>query len=295
MQLSRAITGILSLCAVTTAYAVPPEFAAEAQIIKEQHDADMIQRINAFIRNSPSAGASVAPGFSVAPGPAPAAPAPTEDGVGDVESFGKNVIFLGVKQTENVSLQADCSAVDPADPGACVELPVDLSQNTNVDEAEVARFVLPKRSTKSLICFTVTMFSSWNWINTTGGSEFASMTVNPTFQIENDVLIGLTDPNTGLPFNGQLFVNGAAGLSTYFQFRNLEAGDFEFNAPRLGRDCTGGLISQRVLRDVYGLTDRQAKDFFKKEETRIIFGVRGNVSSVDSANYSYGIRLYGDK
>ncbi len=295
MQLSRVITGILSLCAVTTVYAVSPEYAAQADVIKQQNDADMMQRSNAFTRSAPSVGTSVGPSISFGPGPAPLAPNPTEDDVGDVDSFGKNVIFLGVKQTANVSLQADCSGVDPTDPGACIELPADLSQNTSVDETEVATFVLPKKSTNSLICFTVTMFSSWNWINTTGASEFASMTVNPRFQIENDTLNGLTDPNTGLPFNGQLFTNGPSGLSTFFQFRNLEAGDFEFNAPRLGRDCTAGLISQRVLRDVYGLTDKQARDFFKKEETRVIFGVRGNISSVDSANFSYGIRLYGDK
>lgn len=296
MQLSRAITGILSLCAVTTAYAVPPEFAAQADVIRQQHDADMLQRSQAFMNSgpgaaAPSAGPSAGAGF--APGPAPLAPNPTEDDVGDVDSYGEEVIYLGVQQTESVSLQADCTGV-PTDFGACIELPADLSQNTSVDEMDLATFVLPKKSTDSLICFTLTMFSSWSWINTTGASEFASMTVNPTFQIENDELNGLIDPNSGLPFNGQLFPNGPSGLSTFFEFRNLEAGDFEFSAPRLARDCTGGLISQRVLKSVYGLTDKQARDFFKKQETRVTFGVRGNISSVDSANFSYGIRLYGD-
>ncbi len=283
MQLSRAIAGILSFCAVTGAYAVPPEFAAQAAVIKEQHDADMLQRSNAFINRAPSLGA----------GPVLRGPNPTEDDVGDVDSFGDEVIHLGVMQTENVSLQADCSGF-PAGVGACIELPADLSQNTNVDETDLATFVLPKNSTDSLICFTVTMFTSWSWINSTGASEFASMTVNPTFQIENDILNGLVDPNSGLPFNGQLFPGGNLGLSTFFEFRNLEPGDFEFKAPRLTRSCTAGLISKRVLKDVYGLTDKQAKDFFKKEETRVSFGVRGNISSVDSASFSYGVRLYGD-
>ncbi len=283
MQLSRAITGILSLCAVTAAYAVPPQFESLAAEIRAQHDADMVQRSQAFLASGPSLGV----------GPTLNAPTPTADEVGDVDSFRDAMTYLGVMQTQNVSLQADCSMVPP-DSGPCVELPADLSQTTNVDEMDVAVFELPRKSTDSLICFTVTMFSSWNWQNTTGASEFALMTVNPTFQIESDVLNGLIDPNNGMPFNGQLFTEGPRGLSTFFQFRNLESGDFEFNAPRLTRSCNAGLISRRVLADVYGLTNNQIRRFFRRPIT-VRFGVRGNISSVDSANFSYGIRLFGDQ
>jgi hypothetical protein len=48
-----------------------------------------------------------------------------------------------------------------------------------------------------------------------------------------------------------------------------------------------------VLVDSYGLTDAQAKDFFKKPMT-IRFGARGTVAMATFTNYFYGIRLYGD-
>ena len=136
------------------------------------------------------------------------------------------------------------------------------------------------------------MFAQWFWQNTTGAQEFAIMTVNPTFQIESDVLNGLTDPD-GNPFNGKLYALGPAGLSTFLQYRSLDAGEYELNAPRLARDCTGGLVSTRVLVDAFGLTEKQAKDFFKGPLT-VSFGVRGSISSVTDASFSYGIRLYGD-
>lgn len=285
MQLSRVITGVFSLCMITSVHAVPPEFAAAVAELKAQNDVDMLQRSQEFMNSSPSLGV----------GPALQGPnMPTEDEVGDVDSFGDPVIYLGVQQSESVTFQADCSEAPP-DFGACIELPEDLSMTSSVDESNLAVFQLPRRATESLICFNVTMFASWSWLNTTGVSEFATMTVNPTFQIESDVLNdpALIDPVSGLPFNGQLFPDGARGLSTFFEFRNLEAGDFEFKAPRLTRDCTAGLVSSRVLRDVYGLTNAQVRRFFRRPIT-VSFGVRGNISSVDSASFSYGIRLYGD-
>lgn len=283
MKMVRALTGIVFSCAAFTALAVPPEIAEQAEAATQQFDIDM-----------PGGDQAV---FGFAPAPEPLSfrgPNPTEDEVGDADSFGRSVTYLGVKQMQTVSLQSDCTGIPP-DAGPCVTLPVDLSQTTVVDESDLAIFELPRRATKSLICFNVTMFSNWNWQNTTGVQEFAVMTVNPSFQIQSDVLNdpALIDPVSGLPFNGELFPAGALSLSTLLEFRSLDAGEFELKAPRLARDCTGGLISKRVLTDTYGLTDRQVRDFFRGPLT-ISFGVRGNISSVTNASFSYGVRLYGD-
>lgn len=215
---------------------------------------------------------------------------PSEDDVGDVDSFGRDKTYLGVKSTETVSLQDDCSAW-PVDFGACIELPVDKSDSTSVDEFDLAVFELPGKATDSLICFTVTNFNIWEWSNTSGSQEFAVMTVNTTFQIESDVLDGLTNAD-GDPFNGMLFPAGPAGLSTYNEFRSLGSGEYQLMAPRLTRSCTGGLVSRNRL-EAEGLTDKQIKDFFKEPMT-ITFGVRGTASSVLDASFFYGIRLYGD-
>lgn len=216
---------------------------------------------------------------------------PTDDEVGDSHSFGDEVVYLGVEQTETVSLQADCSGW-PADTGACIELPADRSQTTAIDEFDLGSIELPGDATDSLLCFTITNFNQWEWRNTTGAMETARMTANMTIQIENDSLMGLTN-GSGVPFNGLLFPDGPVPLSTYHEIRSLGAGEFQFKFPGRTRTCTGGIVNYNML-EGEGLTDKQIKDFFKEPMT-VTFGVRGDVSSVSFASFSYGVRLYGDK
>lgn len=218
-------------------------------------------------------------------------PGPTDAEVGDSHSFGDEVLYLGVEQTESVTLQPDCSSFPP-DSGVCIELPVDRSQTTTIDEADLGSIQLPGDVSDSLLCFTVTNFTQWEWRNTTGTMETARMTANMTVQIENDSLIGLTN-GSGVPFNGLLFPDGPLPLSTYHEIRSLGAGEFQFKFPGRTRTCTGGIVNYNNL-EAEGLTDKQIKDFFKEPMT-VTFGMRGSVSSVSSAFFSYGVRLYGDK
>jgi hypothetical protein len=59
------------------------------------------------------------------------------------------------------------------------------------------------------------------------------------------------------------------------------------------RSCIAGLLSRRALVADYGLSEAQAKEFFKKPMT-IRFGSRGTVAMSQYTSYFYGIRLYGD-
>lgn len=280
MKVIKYITITVAIGMLPPAAAAPPDFAAAAAAVEamQNQDPDMIS-------NDPfGLGLNKVEGFG-----------PSEESVGDIDSFRDPVIYLGVQQTGVVLARPDCDSV-PIDSETCITLPEEVSAVTSIDETDLAVFELPRNVSDSLICFTITSITNWSWANTTGALEIARMTVNPTLQIESDVLDdpNLIDANTGLPFNGELFPDGSISVPTTFKLRNLGPDDFELNAPRTTRACTNGLISKRSLELNHGLTARQARAFFRNPIT-IRFGVRGNISSVTSASFSYGIRLYGDR
>jgi hypothetical protein len=217
------------------------------------------------------------------------AAAPTIDEVGDVESFGKNVIYLGLAQTLPVTVTDDCTGSDPtlerclianAAPGT-----------TTFDEAGLATMSLPAKASKSLLCFTLTPFIFVNWQNSTGAPQLARFSANADITIANPLLNdpALIDPNTGLPFGGVLQVS----LSTWSSTHTLQNGEVDNERSTQSRACIAGIISQRALVDNYGLTANQAKDFFKKPIT-LTFGSRGSVALSTFTQYFYGFRVYGD-
>src|SRR5262245_39518977 len=112
--------------------------------------------------------------------------APTTEEVGDAESFGKNVIYLGLAQTLPVTLVADCTGSDPT-------LERCIVQNaapgiTSFNEAGLATISLPAKASKSLLCFTLTPFILVNWENTTGAPALARFNATADITIANPLL-----------------------------------------------------------------------------------------------------------
>jgi hypothetical protein len=218
-----------------------------------------------------------------------AAAAPTAADVGDADSFGRNVTYLGLAQTLAVSLAPDCTGSDPTLERCIVQNAAPAS--TSFNESNLATMNLPARATKSLMCFALTPFIDINWSNGTGSPQTARFTANAVITIDNDLLADptLIDPNTSLPFGGSVTLS----LSTWRHFKTIQPGDMEIESSTQSRNCIAGLISKRSLVENYGLTDTQATNFFKRPMT-LHFGSRGNVSMSDGTSYFYGIRLYGD-
>jgi hypothetical protein len=218
-----------------------------------------------------------------------AAAAPTDDDVGDADSFGRNVTYLGLAQTMSVSVQEDCSASDPTIERCVVANPAPAP--TTFNEAGLATMNLPVKATKSLMCFALTPFIQVQWENNLAAPATARFSGNALITIDNEVLDdpSLIDPNTGLPFGGVLTL----GLGTFTDFHTLQPGETDFKSLQMSRSCIGGIVSKRSLIEVYGLSDTQATQFFKKAMT-LTFGARGTVGLSSFTNYFYGIRLYGD-
>jgi hypothetical protein len=225
----------------------------------------------------------------LAPSLVAAAAAPTPEEVGDADSFGKNVIYLGLAQTIGVTLVDDCTGSDPTLERCIVQNPAPAP--TTFDEAGLATMNLPPKATKTLMCFALTPFINVSWNNGTGVPQLARFNAQALITIDNEVLDdpALIDPGTGLPFGGVLEL----ALSTWRDFHTIQPGEIDQHGSTQSRNCIAGIISKRSLIENYGLTENQAKEFFKKPMT-LTFGARGNVSMSDFTSYFYGIRLYGD-
>jgi hypothetical protein len=98
--------------------------------------------------------ARVAAPLALAPSLVTAAAAPTVEDVGDPDSFGRNVTYLGLAQTTVVTLTDDCTGSDPTIERCIVNQPAPLS--TNFNETDLATMNLPAKATKSLVCFAIT-------------------------------------------------------------------------------------------------------------------------------------------
>ena len=218
-----------------------------------------------------------------------AAAAPTVDDVGDADSFGRNVTYLGLAQTLSVAVVDDCSASDPTLERCVVANPAPAP--TPFNETNLATINLPAKATKSLMCFALTPIVQVQWENNLATPSTARFSGRALITIDNEVLDDptLIDPDTGLPFGGVLSLS----LSTYSDLHTLQPGEIDFKTFQLTRSCIAGIISKRVLVDTYGLSDAQATQFFKKPMT-ITFGASGTFGLTSFANYLYGIRLYGD-
>jgi hypothetical protein len=168
-----------------------------------------------------------------------AAAAPTDAEVGDADSFGHNVIYLGLAQTLPISITSDCTGSDSTLETCIVSSPPPLVTNFSVADATTVS--LAAKATKSLVCFGFTPFLSVSWANNTGATQIARFSASADIRIENPVLDDptLIDPNTGLPFGGSISVS----LSTWRNTHSIANGDFADESSQQTRSCIAGVIS----------------------------------------------------
>lgn len=234
--------------------------------------------------------AGTAPALAGKPGPIAAPAAVTTEEVGDADSFGRNVKWLGLASAF-VQLSDTCTPApgDPPPENCVVVNPAPAATNFHVPDLDSV--TLPPRSTQSLICHWQTPIVSYSAQNPTGAPASFSLRVAPVYRIENEVLNepGLIDPNTGLPYGGVIEL----ALTSINKSSTLAAGDFEFESITGTRMCIGGLISKANLIAAYGLSEAQATRFFRRETT-IRVGLRGQARLVENANINIGTRFVGD-
>src|SRR5262245_30626020 len=77
----------------------------------------------------------------LAAGGVAAAAAPTVDDVGDADSFGRNVTYIGMTQTDSVTLSPDCTGSDPEVERCIIANPAPAP--TSFNESDLAIINLP--------------------------------------------------------------------------------------------------------------------------------------------------------
>lgn len=216
------------------------------------------------------------------------AAAVTDEDVGDSDSFGRNLRWLGLADMA-VELTDTCPGVDP-DAGCQVLNPAPAL--TSFAFEDLGRITLPGKSTQSLLCYWFSPVLTVRYANPTPNQVLARLRYSPTLTIENPVLAtpGLIDPTTGLPFDGKLIT----GMTSSELFEVPLAPGVAFTErTRDSAVCIAGSISRKSLADTYGLSDAQIKEFFKKPTT-VRMNISGSAQYVESASLYFGLRLIGD-
>lgn len=213
--------------------------------------------------------------------------------VGDVDSFGRNVRWLGMMSYGGLTLRQDCTPMD-GDPPNMTCMQVDPTQvGTQMQEfTDVARMTLPGRSTNSFLCHWLTPTIAGTFNNLTGYDDRnPRLALLPSLTVENAALNapGLVDPETGLPLNGKLNVY----LSSNHIIEHLDANEQVPLRYTASRTCLGGYVSKQQLMSFYGLDEAQVADFYRNPTT-IRLNLRVLASQVQYAGISYGVRFVGD-
>lgn len=216
--------------------------------------------------------------------------APTGDDVGDVDSFGRSLVWLGVTQG-NIDLSSSCPPDDGDPTTNCVVLN-SYPSTTAFTLNDIAHVTLPGKSANSLLCYWFSPILNVQYSNPGAASDVGMLAYSPTLTVESEVLDdpALIDPTTGVPFDGKLITGMTS--SEHFEVP-LAAGQQLFERSRDSAVCIAGLLSRRALTDTYGLTDAQAKQVFKKPVT-LRLNVGGSVRLVDEASLMFGLRVVGD-
>lgn len=213
--------------------------------------------------------------------------------VGDVDSFGRNLRWLGLVSSTPLVLRTSCDPL-PGEPAElrCAEVnPAEFgSRLAQFDN--VATMTLPGRSMNSLLCHWLTPTANVSFANYSGlDNRTGRMTLYPRLTLVNDVFNdpGLVDPVSGEPIAGKIEV----AMSSIWTSALLDSGETLLQRNTSTRTCIGGFVTRRVLVEGYGLSERQADRFFANPTT-LQLGVDVVSQHVANASVSLSVRWVGD-
>jgi hypothetical protein len=183
---------------------------------------------------------------------------------GDADSFGRPLRWMGVVTTQPITIQENCPPPQPGLP--CMAVNLDIYGQEIGEFRDLGRITLPPRSVNSTLCHWVTPNVRATFANFLSPSPIdVSLRITPSITVSNDVLKapGLVDPDTGQPLNGklELFVNPIR------LEQRLGYADQQSQTYSATRTCVNGILTRRMLTEVYGLSPRQANAFFNKPIT----------------------------
>ena len=220
---------------------------------------------------------------------------PTAAEVGDVDSFGHNVLYMGAK-SGFITLSSACTpAPTPVPPATanddqCFTLLLAPAQ-TNFDAEDILRIKLPRRATRTIIYPALNFFIHYQLQNGTGVFQPQGLfAFTAQLTIESDVLLdpSIIDPQTGAPANGKL----VSQFSYAFRDdRSMDVNDRQRMRETLVRVGNAGISKSQLVG--LGLPASVVDDLFQNAMT-IRMSVTGNAKLVTDASVTCNMRLFGD-
>ena len=145
--------------------------------------------------------------------------------VGEPDSFGKNVKFLGTARTGIIRIRPNCVAVTLGPDDRRIEVnPADLSGSATGDFLNLGRITIPGRSVGNVVYFIPNNEVAVSSLNTSAIPSYGYAGYFPYITIESDALNdpAAIDPGTGLPANGSLTLGILGTRSTTRLFQPAE-------------------------------------------------------------------------
>jgi len=217
--------------------------------------------------------------------------------VGEPDSFGKNVKFLGTAATGVVYVYRSC---DPAILLAEIEVTLGADDRclantvggatSSATFSDLGRITIPGRSVDNVVYFILNNTVSSETQNTFANGLPVFSSYIPRLTIESAALNDPTalDPTTGLPLNGVLTVS-AFGARVFN--KTVAADDFEFFYDTYSAAATRG-FARSYFADL-GLPPTVINNLYRQPMT-IRLGMRVAVRNVSFGQYLYAMRLTGN-
>lgn len=221
----------------------------------------------------------------------------THDQVGDADSFGRPLKWLGIHFMQ-VAFQGSCPRAN-ARPGELCQSIVDVNAPTSFTLWSSTSIELPPQAAQSLLCQWVSPVQGVTFQNSTGVRRYGIFRTTPMVAIYSDVLNN--DPSTSgpsagitpaVPWGGGKWVIQMASHYNNMT-RPLEPGVLYNESSRNSQLCLSGIVNRRTLIEAYGMSEDMADELFR-QPMRLQFGVTGLAQNVQSAYLTMGTRVVGD-
>ena len=217
--------------------------------------------------------------------------------VGEVDSFDKNVKFMGIASSGAIYVYSSC------DPTVLLN---DLGLTLGVDDRclavtnpavtttaifdNVARINLPARANSNILYMINNHSINWQFQNPAVSNVSALMSYSPRITIESVALNdpAAINPDTGLPMNGSYTTTGNGSRSIS---QTLVQSEFDNFVESYSRANTAGL--SRTFFAALGLPNNVIDELYRKPMT-IRLGARVSVRHVTFGQYFYTARFLGN-
>lgn len=209
--------------------------------------------------------------------------------VGDADSFGRNLRWLGATQGL-MWLDIGCPRADLPATTPCVRIP-NMANETLFDIPEVAKIDLPARASTSQICQWFSPQIGLTHQNSGTTRAYSYLSYWPVVTIRSEALAGPINAISGQPFDGKIVMP----LTSHGSFVNmaLEPGVVFGQRSRDSQVCLSGMVSRRTLIERYGLDEATADQVFASP-MQISIGLKGVARNIRQGYIQFGTRLIGD-